>query len=63
MLFDVHSSSYCFILDGPTFECLRIHDPCLLETVVHRAKVFARMAPEDKLHLIEVLQKIGSHNL
>jgi len=59
MLFDVHSSSYCFILDGPTFECLRIHDPCLLETVVHRAKVFARMAPEDKLHLIEVLQKIG----
>ena len=58
-LVDVHSGSYCFVLDGNTFECLRSYNPPLLERIVHRAKVFARMAPEDKQHLIEILQKIG----
>jgi len=62
-IIDVHSGDYCFILDGTTFECLRTYDLPLLEKIVHRAKVFARMAPEDKQHLIEILQGIGYHLL
>jgi magnesium-transporting ATPase (P-type) len=56
---DVHSSNFCLTLDGSTFEALRIHDPALLEKVAVRAKVFARMAPEDKQRLIEILQRMG----
>ena len=36
-----------------------MHDLALFQKVIHRAKVFARMAPEDKQYLIESLQKIG----
>ena len=56
---DVHNGNYCFAMDGPSFELLRIHDPALLDKCIHRGKVFARMAPEHKQHLIEALQKIG----
>ena len=55
----VHDGDYCFALDGPTFKLLRMYDRDQAEKVIHRAKVFARMAPEDKQHLIEILQKIG----
>jgi magnesium-transporting ATPase (P-type) len=49
-------------MDGSTFELLRIHDLALLDRCIHRSKVFARMAPEHKQHLIEALQKIGYAN-
>jgi len=56
---DVQNGNYCFAMDGQTFELLRINDPALLDRCIHRAKVFARMAPEHKQHLIECLQKLG----
>lgn len=56
---DVHNGNYCFAMDGQSFELLRIHDPTLFQTCIHRSKVFARMAPDHKQHLIEALQKIG----
>jgi len=56
---DTHNGNYCFALDGSTFNLLRMHDLALFQKVIHRAKVFARMAPEDKQYLIESLQKIG----
>ena len=56
---DVHSGDYCMALDGQTFESLRIHDPALLQKVIVRAKVFARMSSENKQHLIETLQLLG----
>ncbi|KAI9554376.1 hypothetical protein GHT06_019648 [Daphnia sinensis] len=56
---DVHNGNYCFAMDGQSFELLRIHDAALLDKCIHRGKVFARMAPEHKQHLIEALQKIG----
>lgn len=56
---DVHNGNYCFVMDGPSFESLRTFDSTLLEKIIHRSKVFARMAPEDKQHLVEILQKIG----
>ena len=55
----VHNGNYCFALDGATFRALKTYDVYLVEKIVHRAKVFARMAPEDKQNLIEILQKIG----
>jgi magnesium-transporting ATPase (P-type) len=59
---DIHNGNYCFTMDGSTFELLRIHDLALLDRCIHRSKVFARMAPEHKQHLIEALQKIGYAN-
>ena len=56
---DVHNGNYCFAMDGQSFDLLRVHDPALLDKCIHRAKVFARMAPEHKQQLIEGLQKIG----
>ena len=56
---DVHNGNYCFAIDGPSFELLRNHDPALLSKCIHKGKVFARMAPEHKQHLIESLQRIG----
>ena len=40
---DVHNGNYCFLIDGESFDLLRIHDPALLDP-----KVFARMSPENK---------------
>lgn len=56
---DDHKGNYCFVMDGQSFELLRNHDPSLLDKCIHRGKVFARMGPADKQHLIEALQKIG----
>jgi len=56
---DVHNGVYCFAMEGSTFEVLKQHDPKLLDKCAHRAKVFARMAPEHKQQLMEVLQNIG----
>lgn len=56
---DVHNGEYCFAIDGNSFELLRTYDPALLAKCIHRGKVFARMAPEHKQHLIECLQRQG----
>jgi len=54
-----HNGDYCFAVDGSTYKSLKMYDIFLMERIIHRTKVFARMAPEDKQDLIENLQKIG----
>ena len=44
---------------GRTFKILRDHYPDLLNKVAIRGTVFARMAPEQKQQLVELLQELG----
>jgi len=53
------SSNYVFACDGPTFNKIMTKDPELFKRIVHRGKVFARMLPEQKIHLIEALKNMG----
>lgn len=57
-----HNGNYCFALDAHTFNLLRVHNLTLFEKVIHRAKVYARMATEDKQYLVGSLQRIGYPN-
>nr|XP_042900067.1 polyamine-transporting ATPase 13A3 [Parasteatoda tepidariorum] len=51
--------TYSIAMEGETFNLLRVHDAHLLIKLVLRGAVFARMSPEHKLHLIEILQNLG----
>lgn len=53
------SDSYVFACDGPTFKTIMDEDPELFKRIVHRGKIFARMLPEQKIHLIEALKNMG----
>lgn len=44
---------------GKTFRILRDYYPDLLKKVVIRGTVFARMAPDQKQQLVEILQELG----
>ncbi|KAH9529860.1 hypothetical protein DERF_003718 [Dermatophagoides farinae] len=46
-------------VSGKTFHVLREHYPDILKRVAVRGTVFARMSPEQKQYLIELLQEIG----
>nr|XP_027204749.1 probable cation-transporting ATPase 13A3 [Dermatophagoides pteronyssinus]XP_027204751.1 probable cation-transporting ATPase 13A3 [Dermatophagoides pteronyssinus] len=46
-------------VSGKTFHILREHYPDVLKRVAVRGTVFARMSPEQKQFLIELLQEIG----
>ncbi|OTF72224.1 cation-transporting ATPase 13A3-like protein [Euroglyphus maynei] len=46
-------------VSGKTFHVLREHYPEILKKVAVRGTVFARMSPEQKQYLIELLQEIG----
>jgi len=48
-----------FACDGPTFSKIMNKDPELFKRIVHRGKIFARMLPEQKIHLIEALKNMG----
>ncbi|GIY03602.1 probable cation-transporting ATPase 13A4 [Caerostris extrusa] len=48
-------------LEGEAFNLLRMYNPELLEKVVLKGAIFARMLPEHKLHLIECFQNLGYH--
>ena len=47
------------IVTGKTFKYLRQYDTNLLDKVIMRGVVFARMAPEQKQQLIELLQSMN----
>lgn len=49
--------NYHLCLNGESFDLLRKHDLKLYEKVVNRGTIFARMAPDQKLHLVEELQR------
>ncbi|XP_041659728.1 probable cation-transporting ATPase 13A3 [Cheilinus undulatus] len=50
--------SYHFALSGKAFAVIMEHFPHLIQKLVLRGTVFARMAPDQKTQLVEVLQSI-----
>ncbi|XP_044076314.1 polyamine-transporting ATPase 13A3-like isoform X3 [Siniperca chuatsi] len=50
--------SYHFAVSGRAFAVITEHFPQLVQKLVLRATVFARMAPDQKTQLVEVLQSI-----
>ncbi|KFM62161.1 putative cation-transporting ATPase 13A3, partial [Stegodyphus mimosarum] len=50
---------YHIAMEGVTFNLIRLHDSQLLNKVVLKGTIFARMLPEHKLYLIETLQNLG----
>ena len=51
--------NYAFACDGKTFGLIRTHDRTLLDAIVQKGKIFARMLPEQKIHLIECMKDLG----
>ena len=54
-----HTGDYHLALEGKTFSLIRTNDPILLNKIIHKGSIFARMQPEQKLYLIEEFQKQG----
>lgn len=55
----VSESKYHIAVEGSSFNLIRLHNPQLLNKVVQKGTIFARMLPEQKLWLIETLQNLG----
>ena len=51
--------NYAFACDGRTFGLIRTHDATLLNSIVQKGKIFARMLPDQKIHLIECMKDLG----
>ncbi|XP_059164770.1 polyamine-transporting ATPase 13A3-like isoform X2 [Physella acuta] len=56
---DEDSQRFHFALTGKTWGVIRQHCPDLLKKIVVRGAVFARMGPDQKGQLVEVLQDVG----
>ncbi|XP_040910771.1 probable cation-transporting ATPase 13A3 isoform X2 [Toxotes jaculatrix] len=54
----LQEQSYHFAVSGKAFAVIMEHFPQLVQKLVLRATVFARMAPDQKTQLVEVLQSI-----
>ncbi|XP_054889379.1 polyamine-transporting ATPase 13A3-like isoform X2 [Poeciliopsis prolifica] len=54
----VEEEMYHFALNGRTFAVITEHFPQLMQKLALRATVFARMAPDQKTQLVEILQGI-----
>ncbi|XP_041480775.1 probable cation-transporting ATPase 13A3 isoform X2 [Lytechinus variegatus] len=50
-----------FAMDGKTFGLIREMQPELMDRLAVHAQVFARMSPDQKMQLIEILQKLEYH--
>lgn len=46
-------------ITGPAFKLFREHYPELIPQFMVRGTIFARMAPEQKQQLVEMLQSVG----
>ncbi|UYV83809.1 ATP13A3 [Cordylochernes scorpioides] len=55
----LYQGRYHLAIEGTTFDIIRQNNQELLHKVVQRGTIFARMAPDQKLRLIEVLQRVG----
>ncbi|GFR84790.1 cation-transporting ATPase [Elysia marginata] len=56
---DEDNQRFHFALTGKTWAIIRQHCPELLSKLVVRGAIFARMGPEQKAQLVEVLQDVG----
>lgn len=54
---DVEDANYHLCIDGKAFTLIRNYDPSLFAKVAHKGTIFARMTPDQKLNLIEELQR------
>ena len=52
------NSSWHFAVDGKTWSALRSHNPDLLPQIATKGTIFARMAPDQKTQLVELLQSL-----
>lgn len=56
----VRSENYALALDGETFDLIANgQDKDMFFRVMHKARVFARMKPEQKITVVEILQDLG----
>ncbi|CAL8281134.1 unnamed protein product [Lota lota] len=55
---DGADQDYHFAVSGRAFAIITEHFPEIVQKLVLRATVFARMAPDQKTHLVEVLQSV-----
>ncbi|XP_015912736.2 polyamine-transporting ATPase 13A3 [Parasteatoda tepidariorum] len=55
----IENSNYHLAMEGTTFNLIRLHNTQLLDKMVLKGTIFARMLPEHKLYLIETLQNLG----
>lgn len=53
---------YHFAIEGDSFNTIRAADSQLIERIVHKGTIFARMSPDQKLSLVNLLQK-QNHNV
>lgn len=52
----VSNTGWHIAIDGKTWTALKNHHPELLPLIVTRGTVFARMAPDQKMQLVEMMQ-------
>lgn len=53
---------YHFAIEGDSFSVIRVADSKLIERIVHKGTIFARMSPDQKLNLVNLLQQ-QKHNV
>ncbi|PVD35316.1 hypothetical protein C0Q70_02276 [Pomacea canaliculata] len=58
---DEDNKRFHFAVTGKSWGVIRQYQPELLSKLVVRGTVFARMSPDQKAQLIEVLQEVGYH--
>lgn len=51
--------SYCFAMEGKSWSVVHQYFPELLQKLVVRGSVFARMSPDQKQQLVLELQSLG----
>ncbi|KFM62159.1 putative cation-transporting ATPase 13A4, partial [Stegodyphus mimosarum] len=52
-------ATYHFVMEGSSFDVLWNLDKALLNKILLKGTIFARMLPDQKLHLVEALQNLG----
>jgi cation-transporting ATPase 13A3/4/5 len=55
----VNSNNYHFAITGKSFNVVRDHYPDVMERLVTRGAIFARMSPDQKETLVSGLQALG----
>lgn len=53
------NNSYCFAMEGKSWRVVHQYFPDILQKLVVRGAIFARMSPEQKQQLVLELQSLG----